>query len=172
MTKDSSAFPKLRQLEVDFVIPRLVGDLPLCIDPFLLFKSRDPELRLLHASIVEHFADGVRAIAKDDELDANYILDFPEVAEIGFGYGATDKRGSGLGRTLTNLLIGSLKLSPAIMDRGVRHVEEMQLISPGIGPDRIGDIASNILKEYLIQYTQRQCEAHNLPLRSLVPVER
>ncbi|MCU1249653.1 MAG: hypothetical protein JWQ49_2682 [Edaphobacter sp.] len=170
MTKDSSVFPQLRQLEVDFVIPHLVSDLPLCIDPFLLFKSRDPELRLLHASIVEHFADGVSAIAKDDELDAKYILDFPEVAEIGFGYGASDKRGSGLGKTLTNLLIGSLKLSPAIMERGIRHVEEMQLISPGIGPDRVGDIASNILKEYLIQYTQRQCEVHNLPIRSLVPV--
>ena len=56
------------------------------------------------------------------------------------------------------------------MERGIRHVEEMQLISPGIGPDRISDIASNILKEYLIQYTQRQCEVHNLPIQSLVPV--
>jgi hypothetical protein len=134
--------------------------LPLCIDPLLLFKSRDPELRTLHTSIVEHFADGVSAIAKDDELGAKYILDFPEVAEIGFGYGASDKRGSGLGKILTTLLIGSLKVSPAIMERGIRHVEEMQLISPGIGPDRVGDIASNILKEYLIRYTLRQCEVH------------
>lgn len=170
MIKDSNVFPQLRQLEVDFVIPRLVGDLPLCIDPFLLFKSRDPELRTLHTSIVEHFADGVSAIAKDDELGAKYILDFPEVAEIGFGYGASDKRGSGLGKILTTLLIGSLKVSPAIMERGIRHVEEMQLISPGIGPDRVGDIASNILKEYLIRYTQRQCEVHNLTIQSLVPI--
>jgi hypothetical protein len=170
MNKNSNVFPQLRQLEVDFVIQRLVGDLPLCIDPFLLYKSRDPELRLLHASIVEHFADGVSAIAKDNELDAKYILDFPEVAEIGFGYGTSDKKGSGLGKILTNLLIGTLKLSPAIMERGIRHVEEMQLISPGIGPDRVGDIASNILKEYLIQYTQRQCEVHSLPVKSLVPV--
>ena len=170
MIKDPTAFPQLRQLEVDFVIPSLVSDLPLCVDPFLLFKSRDPELRLLHASIVEHFAEGISAIAKGDEQDAKYILDFPEVAEIGFGYGLSGKRGSGLGKTLTNLLIGSLELSPAILQRGVRHVEEMQLISPGIGPDRVGDIASNILKEYLIQYTQRQCEMHNLPVRTLVPV--
>jgi hypothetical protein len=98
MIKDSNVFPQLRQLEVDFVIPRLVGDLPLCVDPFLLFKSRDPELRLLHASIVEHFADGVNAIAKDNESEAKYILDFPEVEEIGFGYGTSGKRGSGLGR--------------------------------------------------------------------------
>ncbi len=106
MIKDCSVFPQLRQREVDFVVPRFLGDLPLCIDPFLLFKSRDPELRLLHASIVEHFADGVSAIVKDNESDAKYILDFPEVAEIGFGYGTSDKGGSGLGKILTNLLIG------------------------------------------------------------------
>ena len=29
------------QSEVDFVIPRFDQDLPLCIDPFLLYKSRD-----------------------------------------------------------------------------------------------------------------------------------
>jgi hypothetical protein len=170
MTNEPALFPQLRQLEVDFVIPRPVGDLPVCIDPFLLYKSRDPEMRSLHAGIVEHFADGVRAIANGEESGAKYILDFPEVAEIGFGYGASDKRGSGLGKILTNILIGSLKASPAIMERGIRHVEEMQLIAPGVGPDRIGDIASNILKGYLIRYTQRQCEVHNLPVRSSVPV--
>jgi hypothetical protein len=170
MINEPSVFPQLRQLEVDFVIPRVIGDLPLCIDPFLLYKSRDPELRSLHASIVEHFAEGVSAIAKGDDSSARYVLDFPEASEIGFGYGTNDKRGSGLGKILTNLLIGSLKMSPAFLERGIRHVEEMQLISPGIGPDRIGDIAANILKEYLIRYTQRQCEVHNLPVQSLVPV--
>jgi hypothetical protein len=170
MNRDAGAFPELRQLEVDFVIPRLAGDLPLCIDPFLLYKSRDQELRNLHVAIVSHFAEGVRALAKGNEEEAKRILDFPEAAEIGFGYGATDKRGSGLGSLLTNLLINSLRLSPAIMERGIRHVEEMQLISPGIGPDRVGDIASNILKEYLIEYTQRQCAIHGLPTRQNVPV--
>lgn len=170
MNRDDSAFPELRQLEVDFVIPRLVGDLPLCIDPFLLYKSRDQELRNLHAAIVAHFAEGVSALSRGNEEEAAHILDFPEAAEIGFGYGATDKRGSGLGSLLTNLLVHSLRLSPGIMERGIRHVEEMQLISPGIGPDRIGDIASNILKEYLIAYTQRQCAIHNVPTRQNVPV--
>ncbi len=170
MNRDVHAFPELKQLEVDFVIPRLVGDMPLCIDPFLLYKSRDQELRTLHARIVEHFSEGVSALSSGKEQDATYILDFPEVPEIGFGYGATDKRGSGLGGLLTSLLIESLRLSPAIIERGIRHVEEMQLISPGIGPDRVGDIASNILKEYLIEYTQRQCAIHNLPMHRNIPV--
>jgi hypothetical protein len=164
-------FPQLRQLEVDFVIPRQVEDLPLCIDPFLLYKSRDPELRRLHDLVVRHFGAGVDAIRRGNIDEAERILDFPEVSEIGFGYGSKNKRGSGLGTILQKLLIDSLTMSPAILERGVRHVEEMQLISPGIGPDRVGDIASNILKSYLIDYTQRQCAIHDIPIERNVPLE-
>ncbi len=171
MTSDTAMFPQLKQLEVDFVIPRLMGDLPLCIDPFLLYKGRDSGLRLLHDRMIQHFAQGMGLLANGDLAEAEHILTFPEVSEVGLGYGAKDKGGSGLGTVLRRLLIDTLKASPAIMRRGIQHVEEMQLISPGIGPDRIGDIASNILKEYLIGYTQRQCAIHRIALQSGVPID-
>jgi hypothetical protein len=164
-------FPCLKQLEVDFVIPKAQGDLPLCIDPFLLYKSRDPELRQWHTRIVRHFSKGMNALSQAAEADAQRILTFPEVPEIGFGYAEDHKGGSGLGTTLRQLLIETLKASPAIVERGIRHVEEMQLISPGIGPDRISDIASNILKEYLIGYTQRQAALHGISLVPNVPIQ-
>jgi hypothetical protein len=170
MNREPSLFAHLNQLEVDFVIPRPIGDLPLCVDPFLLYKSRDPEMRALHKRIVGHFAGGVDAINAGNLAEAKRILDFPEAPEIGFGYSARNKRGSGVGTILQTLLVDSLAISPAIMARGIRHVEEMQLISPGIGPDRIGDIASNILKEYLIEYTQRQCAIHSIPMARQVPI--
>ena len=170
MTESRFLFPNLKQLEVDFVIPLVKGDLPLCVDPFLLYKSRDPELRLLHTHIIEHFAAGMGALASGNCSEAEHILTFPEVAEVGLGYGESNKRGSGLGTILRSLLIETLQASPAIMQRGIRHVEEMQLLSPGIGPDRIGDIASNILKNYLISYTQRQCQIHDIELVSNLPL--
>lgn len=165
-----SMFPHLRQLEVDFVVPRLVGDVPLCIDPFLLYKSRDPELKLLHDQLIRHFQEGMSALDAGDQAGAEHILTFPEVSEVGLGYGSKNTAGSGLGTVLRRLLIDTLKISPAIMRRGIRHVEEMQLISPGIGPDRVGDIAANVLKEYLIQYTQRQCAIHSISLVSGIPI--
>lgn len=171
MKADLKLFPELNQLEVDFVIPRVVEDLPLCIDPFLLYKSRDPELRTLHSLILSHFAEGVAALSVGNQKVAEHILSFPEVREVGFGYGSQGKRGAGLGNILQRLLIDSLLISPAVMSRGIKHIEEMQLISPGIGPDRVGDIASNILKEFLVRYTQRQCLIHGIPLRSGVPLE-
>jgi hypothetical protein len=45
----------ISQTEADFVIPDLRQDRHLCIDPFLLYKSRDPELRTLHEVLISVF---------------------------------------------------------------------------------------------------------------------
>jgi hypothetical protein len=162
--------PKVSQYEVDFVIPRLGVDVPVGIDPFLLFKSRDPDLRGLHDRIINVFRFGVDSIKAGREEDARTILHFPEVAEIGLGYTRQGKRGSGVGSFLSELILRTLRDSPAMLDRGVRHVEELQLISMGIGPDRVSDIAASLIKKFLIEYTQKQCAIWSLPMVSGVPV--
>ena len=45
-------FKDITQSEVDFVIPRLGIDIPLGIDPFLLYKSRNPTFSQLHDIIL------------------------------------------------------------------------------------------------------------------------
>lgn len=158
------------QYDVDFVIPRLGVDLPLGIDPFLMFKSRDEQFRRLHRVITDHFNAGVLAV-RSGRLDlADQIFDFPEVSAIGLGYTKSGKRGSGLGGHLRDLIIETLKASPGLQERGVQHVEEMQLLAAGIGPDRVSDISANILKHYLVEYTQRQANIWDLPLVAGVPL--
>lgn len=160
----------ISQFDVDFVIPRSGVDIPLGIDPFLLYKSRDPVLAELHRILLDAFNTAIEALRKGDKASARYLLDFPEVPEIGLGYTAKGKKGSGVGDFLTELLIATLEDSPALVERGVRHVEEMQLVSIGIGPDRTSDIAANLIKQFLTQYTQKQCQLWDIPLRSGVPV--
>jgi hypothetical protein len=163
--------PGVSQYEVDFVIPRLGVDVPVGIDPFLLFKSRDPEFQRLHDRIMDVFRSGVECIKSGREQDARAILRFPEVAEVGLGYTRQGKRGSGVGSFLSELILKTLRDSPAMLDRGVRHVEELQLISMGIGPDRVSDIAASLIKRFLVEYTQKQCITWNLPMTSGVPVQ-
>jgi hypothetical protein len=158
------------QYDVDFVIPRLGIDLPLGIDPFLMFKSRDEEFRRLHQLITAHFNAGVQSVRLGKLAEAEIILDFPEVAAIGLGYTKSGKRGSGLGGYLRELIIETLNASHGLQERGVLHVEEMQLLAAGIGPDRISDISANILKCHLVEYTQRQAQLWNVPLRKGVPL--
>lgn len=172
MTEDrqSRLLEGVSQYDVDFVNPRLGVDIPLGIDPFLLYKSRDPALRRLHQQVLDVFNAGIKSVARGDLAEARRILDFPEAGEIGFGYTQGGKRGSGLGDRLSSLLIETVVDSPSLQLRGVKHVEEMQLLSAGIGPDRVSDIAANILKRFLIEYTRRQCQLWNVPMRSGVPV--
>jgi hypothetical protein len=87
-----------KQSEVDFVIPDLAVDRPLCIDPFLLYKSKDQALKTLHEQLLLLFQRGI-VLYDEGKLPELYtLLDFPEVNEIGFGYTERSIRGSGLSR--------------------------------------------------------------------------
>jgi hypothetical protein len=158
------------QTEVDFVIPDLGQDLRLAIDPFLLFKSRDDGYRSAHDLILSVFNETIRRFGHGDEAGARRLVNFPEVNEIGFGYSEAGIRGSGLGQFLNELVLQTLAETPALVERGVRHVEELQLVSVGIGPDRISDLAANILKSFLISYTQHQAAMWKIPTEKDVAV--
>jgi hypothetical protein len=169
-TRSQPILAGVSQYEVDFVIPRVGVDIPVGVDPFLLFKSRDPGLRGLHEIVIEAFRIGVDLVKNGRITDARELLRFPEVPEIGLGYTQKGKRGSGLGGFLSDLILDTLRESPAMLERGVRHVEELQLISTGIGPDRVSDITASLIKSFLISYTQQQCELWNIQLKKGVPI--
>jgi hypothetical protein len=108
MTSSSARAPLLTgvsQYDVDFVIPRVGVDVPVGIDPFLLYKSRDPHYRRLHELLLETFNLGIAAIKRRMSSEASRVLDFPEVSAIGLGYTRGGKRGSGVGAHLTGLII-------------------------------------------------------------------
>ena len=71
-----------------------------------------------------------------------------------------------MNRLLADLLGGVGEL----LDRGLRHIEELQLLSVRIGPDLVSDTVANLMKSYLVAYTQQQASLHELPVRSSVPV--
>src|SRR5581483_7006695 len=83
------------QYEVDFVIPRVGVDLPLCIDPFLLFKSRDSQYLALHGILITEFNGGNRALQSGDTEQVKRIFDFPEISATGPWY---TKRAKGWSR--------------------------------------------------------------------------
>ena len=157
-------------MEVDFVIPDLTQDLPLCIDPFLLYRSRDTELRELHQKLIGTFNHGIDLFRRGQTQELARLVQFPEVNEIGFGYSAGAIRGRGLGQTMNGLLVDLLASVGELFDRGIRHIEELQLLSVRIGPDLVSDTVANLMKSYLIAYTQQQSSLHGLPVSQSVPV--
>lgn len=71
----------------------LVNDLPLFVDPFLLFDSEQPEIRALHEEIIKYLVF-VRDRAQADELTEGAIsqwLFFREVKQNWLGSAAREQ---------------------------------------------------------------------------------
>src|SRR5690606_12622608 len=47
----------------------------------------------------------------------------------------------------------------------IKDIADCALMIPGISRDKISDITANILKRKLVEFTQIQCEKHNIPTK-------
>ena len=77
----------------------LVTDLPLFIDPFLLFNSKKKKYQELHTEIIQYLIF-LRDKARDGSLDAGLLkswYQFSEVKQNWLGFTTTGNGGSGLG---------------------------------------------------------------------------
>ncbi|QDT14431.1 toll/interleukin-1 receptor domain-containing protein [Alienimonas californiensis] len=156
----------------------LVNDLPLFIDPFLLFHSQKSEYQELHEGIVNYLAflrDNAKRAAVDVGLQREWFY-FPEVKQNWFGYSETGCSGRGLGRVFANHLlpnIATLLSSQAPQVTKGRHVEKLALVRSGVGRDSISDLTTNLIKGYLCEYTERFARARLSPsVVSSFPVEK
>jgi hypothetical protein len=139
----------------------LVSDLPFFVDPFLLFNSDDPTYQGLHESIIKYvmfLRDKAIAGIANKGLIKNWFH-FKEVKQNWLGFTEWGNGGSGLGPDFANSLnrnLGRL-FSDEDNDDGVtegRHVEKISLIKDGVGRDGISDFTTNLIKGYLLSYTQ------------------
>lgn len=144
----------------------LINDLPLFVDPFLLFNSEKPEYQALHASIIGYMRF-LKAAATEGELHPNLIdawFRFPEVKENWLGFSAKGNKGHGLGADFAQALHRNFRT--VFRDFGEEtvsrssHIEKLCLIRDGVGRDNISDFTANLIKSFLADYTQtfaRQC---------------
>jgi len=77
----------------------LVSDLPLFIDPFLLFNSNKEEYQVLHDGIIDylHFLKEKSANNLTDTGLISAWYKFPEVYQNWFGFSINGNKGRGLG---------------------------------------------------------------------------
>lgn len=138
----------------------LVADLPLFIDPFLLFNSKKNEYRKLHDEIIKYLRF-LKTKSVTQELDEGLIkawFCFGEVKQNWLGFSNSGNQGRGLGEDFANALNNNLNsvfsnFSSERVTRG-SHLEKLCLIKEGVGRDSISDFTTNLIKEYLLIYTQ------------------
>jgi len=138
----------------------VVTDLPLFIDPFLLFNSDKPDYQSLHDDMIRYLRflrmKSDRGGVSRGEIRAWYS--FGEVRQNWLGFCKTGNTGRGLGLKFARAL--DLNLVHVFRNFGKEqitkgsHLEKLCLIGSGVGRDMISDFTTNLIKDFLLCYTE------------------
>lgn len=143
----------------------LASDLPLFIDPFLLFNSSNAEYQAQHAAILKYLVFLRDKATPDlDPALIDSLYRFKEVRQNWLGFTVLGNGGSGLGRTFATALHESLgTILSNFGNEGVTrtsHLEKLCLIRGGVGRDNISDFTTNLIKDFLCRYTEDFAKDH------------
>lgn len=139
----------------------LINDLPLFIDPFLLFGSKKKEYKDLHNKIVDYLIflkeKSEQGIIELSQVKSWYV--FSEVKQNWFGYSKVGNTGSGLGLKFGKTMSASMHIVFDDLSKEkitqTSHLEKAGLFEIGVGKDNISDFTTNLIKEYLLEYTEK-----------------
>jgi hypothetical protein len=136
----------------------LVNDLPLFIDPFLLFNSENPKYKKLHEEIIRYmlFLKEQSARPLPNGLVKAWFH-FPEVKQNWMGFSKQGNGGRGLGPDFARSLKRNFTTIFANFgdeNETHTHLGKLTLIKNGVGKDNISDFTCNLIKGFLAEYTQ------------------
>jgi len=157
----------------------LLADLPLFVDPFLIFNSNKTSYKTLHQDIVTYLVflrDKAAQTGSTSPLIGAWYR-FPEIKANWLGFSATGNDGRGLGQKFALALHANLHsiitgFGDETITKGT-HLEKLCLISDGVGRDSISDFTNNLIHEYLLRYTETFAKKHIDPkFRRIITVPR
>lgn len=145
----------------------LVTDLPLFIDPFLIFNSDDKEYQDLHEEMIKYLR-----FLRDKALGEigirtgliNVWYKFSEVSQNWLGFSESGNKGRGLGEEFARSLHENLfTIFQDFANEQITessHLEKLCLVKDGVGKDNISDFTTNLIKDYLLTYTEKFAKEH------------
>lgn len=145
----------------------LVNDLPLFIDPFLLFNSSNDDFQRIHNETIDYLLFLQSISEKHVKLEPGMKkawFSFSEVKQTWLGFSLSGNSGLGMGNEFANCLFDGLKtmfrdFGKETITEG-KHLEKLCLISPHVGRDKISDFTTNFAKRYLLDYTERFAKSY------------
>lgn len=144
----------------------LINDLPVFIDPFLLFNSQKAEYNQLHEEMIRYLRF-LRDMSQDGAISRGLVKHwflFPEVKQNWLGYSKIGNGGAGLGKDFATALNESL--STIFRDFGSEkvtkgsHLEKLCLVKGKVGRDNISDFTTNLIKRFLCNFTENFAKQH------------
>jgi hypothetical protein len=157
----------LTQEAADFAIPFLDEDVPLYVDPFLLWKSPSLQEQALHTAVIASLNAVGQLGATNLDAATDMLIRLSECAETGLGVGKS-RKGRRIGTNAAHEILRLFRGVPDIERQGIGHIEVLQLYVDQISKDRISDFTCGFLKSFLVDYTMLHAEKMGIPVE---PVE-
>ena len=140
----------------------LINDLPLFVDPFLLFNSDDEQFQAIHQEMIDYLLFLQNQSRQHSTLSIGMQkawFSFPEVKQTWLGFSLSGNSGRGMGGDFAKGLYEGLNsifkdFDKITVTKGL-HMEKLCLISPRVGRDKISDFTTNFVKCYLLEYTEK-----------------
>lgn len=153
-----------KQPALDFVDVDVAGDTRLFLDPRALRLVQSPWTNECVA-LLQDFFHAVLQLLKEGSIERAYRLtvELREPNETHLGLSKGRPRGRALGPLLARDLVEALSQSAAARSGLIADLEDTALLVPGVSTDIISDIATNIVRQPLIDYTQHACEMYGIP---------
>ncbi|WP_202708328.1 hypothetical protein [Sporosalibacterium faouarense] len=153
----------------------LVCDLPLFVDPMLIFNSNKSEYNELHKEIIRYFHFlYVKAKQGLSSKEVNAWFNFSEVPNNWLGYSLVGNKGLALGKKYAEFLYKNIGF--ALDTNGIsksQHIEKAMLLYDGSGKDKISDLTVNLIKGFLCEYTENFAKNYINPnMCKKLPVEK
>lgn len=166
----SEAYEIDRQDEDDWFDPLLNEDTNLSVDPFLIFFERSGAWANGHDKLMKFFnyvlqllADSGFSEQSPKFIVAKGLLLFKEPPEFALGVSKNSIFGAGSAKGFREGMLRGAALAIKLGLDDLRHIEEIALLGAKIGPDRIGDLTCDVLKDDFVRYTQRVAKRHGVP---------
>jgi hypothetical protein len=152
------------QSQLDFVDIPMDTDIELYVDPYALHVSSVDWLRNCGDLVANYFDVLLEALrAKDHPRAMNLISNLHEPNETRLGQSKGKPQGRGWGQVQARQLYDRLSKSRAVSSGRLQDLGDFELLVPGIGSDKISDLAINVIRGELTAYTKEQCDLYGIP---------
>lgn len=158
------------QYSLDFVDIDTSVDTPLFVDPYYLSQRQD-RFSIDASRCIKSFFSTFLALARAGNVKDAFalFLNLNEPNETCLGMSRGEPKGAGIGVGNAADICASLLQSTAMHTGLIQDLEDCRIFVDGIDKDKTSDMATNIIRKTLIDYTQAQCVLWKIPLNANVP---
>lgn len=151
------------QHNVEFLNLYLGVDNKLFLDYNKILLGNSALYAVMRADINVFMNNLFRCLANNNNKDLSLLLDgLHETNATCLGLSKGRPKGKSVGNELKEKMFQNLQFLKRAMAQGNFEIDTIYFGIENIGPDRISDIVTSIIKSRLIEFTQQQCVKHSI----------